>query len=95
MGEGRRWTGRRPMGEGPMKPEGPMGGCESWSTRRFADAIAVQYNTSIAALANANGIENPSIIYVGQRLTIPGCEMAIAPHCAGADGGHDGHEPSR
>ncbi len=42
-------------------------------------AIAVQYNTTIAALAKANGIENPSIIYVGQKLDIPGCEMAMKP----------------
>jgi LysM repeat protein len=34
-------------------------------------AIAVRYGTSVAALARANRIANPSIIYVGQRLVIP------------------------
>ena len=35
-------------------------------------AIAVRYGTSVAALARANRIANPSVIYVGQRLAIPG-----------------------
>ncbi len=35
-------------------------------------AIAARYGTSVAALARANRIANPSIIYVGQRLVIPG-----------------------
>ncbi|MBW4439187.1 MAG: LysM peptidoglycan-binding domain-containing protein [Pleurocapsa minor GSE-CHR-MK-17-07R] len=33
--------------------------------------IAVRFNTSIQALATANGIANPNFIYVGQVLTIP------------------------
>ena len=32
--------------------------------------IAARYGTTIAALAQANGIANPNHIYVGQRLTI-------------------------
>ena len=34
-------------------------------------SIALRYNTTVAALANQNGIANPSRIYVGQRLVIP------------------------
>lgn len=34
--------------------------------------IAADYGVSVAALASANGITNPSLIYVGQRLAIPG-----------------------
>jgi LysM repeat protein len=34
--------------------------------------IALRYNTTIEALAQANGITNPSLIYVGQRLVVPG-----------------------
>lgn len=34
--------------------------------------IAQRYGVSMAALAQANGIGNPNLIYVGQRLTIPG-----------------------
>ena len=32
--------------------------------------IAARYGTTVAALAQANGIANPNHIYVGQRLTI-------------------------
>ena len=34
--------------------------------------IAQRYGVSQAALAQANGISNPNLVYVGQRLTIPG-----------------------
>ncbi|MCB0114078.1 MAG: LysM peptidoglycan-binding domain-containing protein [Caldilineaceae bacterium] len=34
-------------------------------------AIARRYGTTVTAIANANGISNPSKIYVGQRLYIP------------------------
>jgi LysM repeat protein len=33
--------------------------------------ISLRYGVSMAALAAANGISNPSLIYVGQRLVIP------------------------
>lgn len=33
--------------------------------------IAFHYRTTVQAIANANGIANPSQIFVGQRLTIP------------------------
>ncbi len=34
-------------------------------------SIARKYGTTVAAIAAANGLANPSFIYVGQRLTIP------------------------
>jgi len=34
--------------------------------------IAARYGTTVEAIAVANGIANPSLIYVGQRLAIPG-----------------------
>lgn len=34
--------------------------------------IAVRFNTTIATLAQLNGITNPNTIFVGQRLVIPG-----------------------
>ena len=33
--------------------------------------IALRYNTTVEAIAAANNIRNPQLIYVGQRLTIP------------------------
>lgn len=40
--------------------------------------IARHYGSTIAAIAQANGIANPSFLRVGQRLTIPGAP-AVAP----------------
>ena len=34
--------------------------------------ISLRFNVSISALMAANGITNPNLIFVGQRLTIPG-----------------------
>ena len=34
--------------------------------------IAARSGTSVSALAKANDLTNPNLIYVGQRLTIPG-----------------------
>jgi len=34
--------------------------------------IALHYNTAVWAVAQVNGLSNPNIIYVGQRLVIPG-----------------------
>jgi LysM repeat protein len=33
--------------------------------------IALRYSTTVEAVAAANGIRNPQLIYVGQKLTIP------------------------
>jgi len=38
--------------------------------------IAARYGISAGALASANGLTNPNLIYVGQRLTIPGASAA-------------------
>lgn len=35
-------------------------------------SIARAYGTTVSAIASANGIYNPNLIYVGQRLVIPG-----------------------
>ena len=48
--------------------------------------IARRYSVTIAAISQANGISNPSRIYAGQRLTIPGATPAVpaAPAAASA-----------
>jgi LysM repeat protein len=33
--------------------------------------IALRYGTTVQAIASANGIANPALIYVGQSLVIP------------------------
>ncbi|HJX37374.1 MAG TPA: LysM peptidoglycan-binding domain-containing protein [Anaerolineae bacterium] len=39
-------------------------------------SIAGRYGTSVSAIALANGMSNPNLIYVGQRLSIPGTSAA-------------------
>lgn len=41
--------------------------------------IAARYGVSTSALAAANGIRNPNLIYTGQVLRIPGRTAAVAP----------------
>jgi LysM repeat protein len=41
--------------------------------------IALRYGVSIQALATINGIVNPAMIYVGQRLVIPADVAAVTP----------------
>lgn len=47
-------------------------------------AIAQRYQVSLSELARKNGITNPNVIYVGQRLVIPGspAEAARSGHAA-------------
>lgn len=45
--------------------------------------IAARYGVTVSALAAANGIRNPNLIYTGQRLVIPG-RTATAPQPAPA-----------
>jgi soluble lytic murein transglycosylase-like protein len=46
--------------------------------------IARHYGSTIAAIAKANGISRPSLIRVGQRLTIPGAAAAPAGKMPGS-----------
>lgn len=41
--------------------------------------IALRFNTTVSALATANGIANPALIYAGQRLIIPGASPTPVP----------------
>ncbi len=41
-------------------------------------AIALRYNVTIGELMRANGLRNPHLIYVGQRLIIPGVPAPTA-----------------
>ena len=45
--------------------------------------IAKHYGSTIAAIATANGIANPSFVRTGQRLTIPGAGSAATAASAG------------
>lgn len=41
--------------------------------------IAANFNTTVAAIMGANGISNPNLIYVGQRLNVPRTRTTIVP----------------
>jgi len=42
-------------------------------------SVALRYGVAISALAQANGLHNPNLIYVGQRLRIPAKGALAAP----------------
>ena len=42
-------------------------------------ALALRYGVSVRALASANGLANPNLIYVGQRLVLPPGEASATP----------------
>ncbi len=44
--------------------------------------IAVRYNTTVNAIANANNIKNPNLIYAGEVITIPSGSSGGAPQAA-------------
>jgi len=56
-------------------------------------SIARRYGTTVAALVSANGLRNANVIYVGQRLRVPGSggggggSPAPAPSGGGGGGG--------
>ena len=65
------------------------GGGTVYTVRRgdTVAAIAYRYGTTIAAIARANGLANPSYIYPGQRLRIPTGGGAVAAPAAAGGGG--------
>jgi LysM repeat protein len=46
--------------------------------------ISVRYNTTVAAIAGANNITDPTTIYVGQQLAIPGPDAEPTTKSTGA-----------
>lgn len=64
------------------KPAVPEAKPETVYTVKSGDTlsgIAAKYGTTYQALAAHNGIENPNIIYVGQKIKIPGAGTASKP----------------
>lgn len=51
---------------------GGGGGVHLVAPGQTLSQIAARYGTTVAALVRANGLPNPDVIYVGQRLQIPG-----------------------
>jgi len=59
----------------PSQPESPGGQAASVTHTvqqgETLSSIARRYGTTWQVIANANGLQNPNQIYVGQKLTIP------------------------
>lgn len=53
-------------------------------------AIAARYHTTVAALAAANGITNPNLVYAGAQIRLPSQSMALASYATPAPGGTGG-----
>jgi len=67
-------------GNAPQPSTPPTTSCTYWVKRGDTlTTIALQYRTTVWALAIANNLANPSFIWVGQQLTIPGCSQGSAP----------------
>jgi len=50
-------------------------------------SIARRFGVSVSAVARANGISNPALIYVGQRLVIPGASSGTGASGGATSGG--------
>ena len=69
-----------PPGSTPT-PTPPPVGSQTYIVRAgdTLSAIARRFNTTVSAIAQASGISNINLIFVGQRLTIPGSGSPTPP----------------
>jgi LysM repeat protein len=70
-------AGSQPAPVAPSAPKPPAAAAPISVSHKVAagetlSGIAVRYGTSVAAIATANGISNPSFIRAGQVLVVPG-----------------------
>ena len=81
--DGRIYAGTRLLfyspGSLPGSGGGGGGGTHVVSGGETLAAMPARYGTSVRQIAGANGITNPDLIRVGQRLTIPGGSGVVCP----------------
>ena len=71
----------QPPSPAPLPPVPPGPGCGTWYIVQRGDtlySIGLRQGVSYWAIARANNLPNPSLIYVGQRLWIP-CPSPTPP----------------
>ena len=67
-------------GGGPAPAPQPTDVCIYWvKAGDTLSRIALQYGTTVWALTITNNLANPSFIWVGQQLIIPGCSDGATP----------------
>ncbi len=71
----------------PSPPEEPTPGVQIHVVQRgeYLSQIARRYGVTVSDLAEANGLANPSLIYVGQRLIIPTLTATLPPPFASVE----------
>lgn len=69
----------RPASAERQRPAAGSGGTHVVRSGETVSGLAKQYGTTVSAIATANGLRDAGLIYVGQRLTIPGGSEAEAP----------------
>ena len=60
------------QGGGSSSAAPAAGGTHTVKAGETLSGIAVRYGTTVTRIAEANGLRNTGLIYVGQRLTVPG-----------------------
>ena len=73
------YVGQRLRVRAVMAPKPPAPVVHRVAPGENLTLIAHRYGTTIAAIAAANSIGNPSLLRVGQKLTIPGVQRAQSP----------------
>ena len=58
----------------------PTGGYATYTVVRgdTLSSIAARFNTTVAVLAQLNGLVNPNLIYAGQQLRVPGAAQPVS-----------------
>jgi len=77
-----RGSGAPTAAPAPTAPTKPTTGASVYHTVKLGDTlekVARAYGTTAAAISSANGITNPDLIWVGQKLLIPGSKQSGAP----------------
>ena len=81
VGQRLRVTGASASAAPSPAPAAPAARARSHTVRlgETLTHIAARYDVTVGAIASANGIANPSRIFAGQRLTIPGAGGSASP----------------
>ncbi len=73
---GKAWAAFE-IGQGRQETRPPEEICHIVQRGETLFSIAQQYSTTVDVLAHANGLHDPTSIFVGQRLTIPDADAEI------------------